>query len=105
MFSDPRQERFVSKQEEKILTENQWPDGMKKFFIEGHIVLARVDERTVFFNSKFETGNLRQVFRGDNLDPASFYPESSGANPAAALEPVLEPSATQNPGDNLNSGS
>jgi len=32
---------------------------MKKHIIEGHIIIANVEEDSIFFNSKFETGNLR----------------------------------------------
>ena len=63
MFADPSRERFVSQAEEKILKENEWPDGMRKYRIDGHIMIASVDENSVFFNAKFETANLSQVFR------------------------------------------
>lgn len=36
---------------------------MRTFDIEGHIQLDTVTEDTVFFNSKFESGNLRQAFK------------------------------------------
>ena len=36
---------------------------MKTWEIEGHIIIAKVQPRTVFFNSKFESGNLRQCFK------------------------------------------
>jgi hypothetical protein len=62
-FFDPMQEKFVNTAEEKIFKNNVWPDGMKKYHIEGQIILANVDDSTIFFNSKFESGNLRQVFK------------------------------------------
>ena len=58
MFIDPRQERFVSAAEQRILNNKKWPDGMKKFNIDGHIVLHKPPENAVFFNSKFESANL-----------------------------------------------
>ena len=36
---------------------------MRKFNIDGHIILSKIDENFVFFNSKFETANLSQVYR------------------------------------------
>lgn len=44
---------------------NDWPQGLVKFDIEGKIMIAKPTERSVFFNAKFETGNLRQVFKMD----------------------------------------
>ena len=71
MWADPRQEKFVNKAEEKILKSNKWPAGMKKWHTEGHIMIAKVMPNTVFFNSKFETANLRQCFKvvGDGPKP------------------------------------
>jgi hypothetical protein len=68
MFSDPRQEKFVSPAEQRILKGTAWPDGMKKFHIEGHVMLAKVEDSTVFFNSKFESANLRQVFKANESE-------------------------------------
>jgi len=31
---------------------------MRKYNVDGHIMIAKVDENSVFFNSKFETANL-----------------------------------------------
>lgn len=39
------------------------PPAKRVFEIEGYIQLDRVTEETVFFNSKFESGNLRQAFK------------------------------------------
>ena len=36
-----------------------------KYDIEGKIMIAKPNERSVFFNAKFESGNLRQVFKAD----------------------------------------
>ena len=36
---------------------------MRQFNIEGYIQLDIVTEETIFFNSKFESGNLRQAFK------------------------------------------
>jgi hypothetical protein len=36
---------------------------MRHFTIEGYIQLDSVTEETIFFNSKFESGNLRQAFK------------------------------------------
>ena len=36
---------------------------MRQFNIEGYIQLDIVREETIFFNSKFESGNLRQAFK------------------------------------------
>ncbi len=36
---------------------------MRLFEIEGYIQLDSVSEETIFFNSKFESGNLRQAFK------------------------------------------
>ena len=77
MFCDPKQEKFVKPVEEQILKGHEWPDGMRKYLIEGHIILGQVEENTVFFNSKFETANLRQVFKAEpkgNKTPATSSP-------------------------------
>lgn len=57
-WADPLREKFVSQAEEKIFKDNDWPDGMRKYNIDGHIMIANVDDGSVFFNSKFETANL-----------------------------------------------
>ena len=75
--------RFVNRAEERILKENVWPEGLRKYHIEGHIMLSKCTDRTVFFNSQFETGNLRQVFIHDPkkmLRAESFKP-STPQNP------------------------
>ena len=36
---------------------------MWKFDIDGDIIIDTVTEESIFFNSKFESGNLRQVFK------------------------------------------
>ncbi len=36
---------------------------MRAFDIDGYILLDSVNEETVFFNSKFESANLRQAFK------------------------------------------
>jgi len=45
---------------------------MRKYNIDGHIMIAKVDDNSVFFNSKFETANLSQVFRvpGESSSPS-----------------------------------
>ena len=35
----------------------------RKYTVEGLIEVGEVSESTIFFNSKFESGNLRQAFR------------------------------------------
>ena len=75
--------RFVNRAEERILKENVWPEGMRKYLIEGNIMLGKCTEKTVFFNSQFETANLRQVFVHDPkkmLKAESFKP-STPQNP------------------------
>ena len=42
---------------------NVWPKGLIEFNIEGEIVIPAMDESAVLFNSKFESGNLRQAFK------------------------------------------
>ena len=77
MFCDPSQEKFVKSAEEQILKGHDWPDGMRKFKIEGQIMIAKVEDNTVFFNSKFESANLRQVFNAvpkGNQTPARESP-------------------------------
>lgn len=94
MFRDPKQEKFVSSAEERILKNNVWPDGMKKYHIEGHIILGSVDDSTIFFNSKFETGNLRQVFKAvpkSNNTPAQKIPESPRKQQESPLKIREEP--------------
>jgi len=39
------------------------PPAKRQFDIEGYIQLDTITEETVFFNSKFESGNLRQAFK------------------------------------------
>lgn len=48
--------------ERKVFQSNVFPEGLRKFRIEGNIMLGKILDKTVFFNSKFESGNLRQVF-------------------------------------------
>eukprot|EP00347_Sterkiella_histriomuscorum_P023142 403335786 len=48
---------FKIKLEKSLLTD------LRSFDIEGHIQLDNVTEHQVFFNSKFESGNLRQAFK------------------------------------------
>lgn len=53
----------MNRAEERILKDNVFPQGLRKFHIEGQVMLGQLDEYSVFFNSKFESGNLRQVFK------------------------------------------
>ena len=75
--------RFVNKAEEKILKENNWPVGLRTHIKEAEIVKTRITERSIFFNSKFESGNLRQVFRADprKLQRAEAFKASTPQNP------------------------
>jgi hypothetical protein len=36
---------------------------MRKITIDGHIILNTTNDRSIFFNSKFETANLNKVFK------------------------------------------
>lgn len=51
--------RYINRAEHRILTENKWIQGMMQYPIEGKIMIAKPTPRSVFFNAKFETGNLR----------------------------------------------
>ena len=84
MFADPRQEKFVNRAEERILKENTFPPGIRTYHIEGHVILGQLDEYSVFFNSKFESGNLRQVFKV--LEKTFITPEQIKASRNEALE-------------------
>lgn len=41
----------------------EWPLAQKAFVTEGFIKFERARANDCFFNSRFESGNLRQVFR------------------------------------------
>ena len=41
----------------------QWPSSQKAFVTEGYIKFERARAHDCFFNSRFESGNLRQVFK------------------------------------------
>jgi hypothetical protein len=50
---------LINNAEKKVFQDNIFPQGLRKFNIEGNIMLGKIEEKTVFFNSKFESGNLR----------------------------------------------
>ena len=41
----------------------QWPASQKEYIAEGLIKFERVRPHDIFFNSRFESGNLRQVYK------------------------------------------
>ena len=63
MWIDPKRNKFVNKAEEAIFKSKQWPKGLKEYEIEGYMKFERARGTDVFFNSQFESGNLRQAFR------------------------------------------
>ena len=79
--------RYANKAEEKILKDNNWSQGFVKYDIEGKIMVAKPNDRSVFFNAKFESGNLRQVFKSD--PKKSNYPP--GTPPDTQLPREVDP--------------
>ena len=63
MWSDRKQERFENKHEQGIFLSNKWPQGYKAFETEGLIRYEKCRTHDVLFNSRFESGNCRQVFK------------------------------------------
>ena len=67
MWADPTQEKFVNNHEKAIFTMREWPKSQKEFITEGFIKFEKARPDDIFFNSRFESGNLRQVYKV-NLD-------------------------------------
>ena len=63
MWADSKQEKFINQHEKAIFTMRQWPAAQKEYIAEGLIKFERVRPHDVFFNSRFESGNLRQVYK------------------------------------------
>ena len=62
-WADRSQEKFVNGHEKAIFNLRKWPRGIKEYTTEGYIKFERVRSHDCFFNSNFESGNLRQVFK------------------------------------------
>lgn len=63
MWADPSQEKFVNQHEKAIYGIKKWPKSQKEYIAEGLIKFERIRTHDVFFNSRFESGNLRQVYK------------------------------------------
>ena len=63
MWADSAQEKFINQHEKAIFTMRQWPASQKEYIAEGLIKFERVRPHDIFFNSRFESGNLRQVYK------------------------------------------
>ena len=63
MWMDPQRDAFTNPAEEAIFKSREWPRGLKEYDVDGYMKFERVRGTDVFFNSAFESGNLRQAFR------------------------------------------
>lgn len=63
MWADPSEEKFVNQHEKAIYNLKKWPQGMKEYPTEGFIKFERLRWWDCLFNSRFESGNLRQAFK------------------------------------------
>lgn len=63
MWADPDKEKFENIFEQSIHIDQKGLNGLKKEDCEGYIRINNPSEFDLFFNSRFESGNLRQVFR------------------------------------------
>jgi hypothetical protein len=63
MWAEANPDQFVSDTEKKVFTQTDWPSSLEKRDCEGYIRFERVKSTDVFFNSRFESGNLRQVYK------------------------------------------
>ena len=62
-WADVNRDHFVNKHESGIFLSQNWPEGFKKHETEGRIKFERIRNYDCLFNSRFECGNLRQVFK------------------------------------------
>jgi len=42
---------LINNAEKKVFQDNIFPQGLRKFNIEGNIMLGKIEEKTVFFNA------------------------------------------------------
>ena len=63
MWADPARQKYVNKHEKAILTMRKFPPSQRKYETEGYIKFQRIRPFECLFNSRFESGNLRQVFK------------------------------------------
>ena len=63
MWADSAQEKYVNAHEKAIFTMREWPKSQKEFECEGYIKFEKARPHDIFFNSRFESGNLRQVYK------------------------------------------
>lgn len=63
MWADSDQNKFVNNHEKAIYESRQWPKSIKEYPTEGFIKFERIRAHDCLFNSRFESGNLRQVFK------------------------------------------
>lgn len=63
MWADSAQEKYVNQHEKAIHTLRTWPLSQKEYETEAYIKFERIRPHDCMFNSRFESGNLRQVFK------------------------------------------
>ena len=63
IWADKDREEYTNEVEKKIHLSTQLPNALEKRECEGYIRFERARCIDVFFNSRFESGNLRQVYR------------------------------------------
>ena len=63
MWADPEQQEYTNNHEKAIYNMRKFPPSMKQFQTEGYIKFERLRPWECLFNSRFESGNLRQVFK------------------------------------------
>lgn len=59
MWADTKRDQFVNEIEKKLFFQREWPNANKKRDCEGFVRFDRARATDVFFNSRFESGNLR----------------------------------------------
>ena len=62
IWQDKEEEKFVNQHEKAIFEMRTWAKPLE-FKTEAFIKYDRVRSTDCFFNSRFESGNLRQVFK------------------------------------------
>lgn len=63
MWADPLEQKYTNIHEKSIFEMRAWPKSQKTYETEGYIKFERLRPHDCLFNSRFESGNLRQVFK------------------------------------------
>jgi len=63
MWQDMQDQKYTNIHEKSIYEMRAWPKSQKDYVTEGYIKFERLRPFDCLFNSRFESGNLRQVFK------------------------------------------